>query len=64
MAINGGANVKVVGSHSGITLAADGPSQMGLSDIAFQVALDDEATTAAIRAATSSSPRMHTRPTP
>jgi transketolase len=35
MAINSGANVKVVGSHSGISLAADGPSQMGLSDIAF-----------------------------
>lgn len=35
MAILGGANIKVVGSHAGVTLAADGPSQMGLSDIAF-----------------------------
>ncbi|HEB60902.1 MAG TPA: transketolase [Phycisphaeraceae bacterium] len=35
MAIYSGANVKVVGSHAGISLAADGPSQMGLSDIAF-----------------------------
>jgi len=35
MAILSGANIKVVGSHSGVTLAADGPSQMGLSDIAF-----------------------------
>lgn len=29
------ANVKLVGSHAGISLAADGPSQMGLSDLAF-----------------------------
>ncbi len=29
------ANIKIVGSHSGVTLAADGPSQMGLSDVAF-----------------------------
>ncbi len=29
------ANVKIVGSHAGISLAADGPSQMGLSDVAF-----------------------------
>jgi len=35
MAILTGANLKVVGSHAGVTLAADGPSQMGLSDIAF-----------------------------
>ncbi|MCK4871799.1 MAG: transketolase [Phycisphaerales bacterium] len=35
MAIYSGANIKVVGSHAGISLAADGPSQMGLSDIAF-----------------------------
>ena len=35
MAINSGANIKIVGSHSGISLAADGPSQMGLSDIAW-----------------------------
>lgn len=35
MAINSGANVKIVGSHAGISLAADGPSQMGLPDIAW-----------------------------
>jgi transketolase len=35
MAINSGANIKIVGSHSGISLAADGPSQMGLPDIAW-----------------------------
>jgi transketolase len=29
------ANVKLVGSHSGVSLAADGPSQMGLSDVAY-----------------------------
>ncbi len=28
-------NLKIVGSHSGISLAADGPSQMGLPDVAF-----------------------------
>jgi len=35
MAVNSGANFKVVGSHAGITLAADGPSQMSLPDIAW-----------------------------
>ncbi len=35
MAINSGANIKIVGSHSGITLAADGPSQMSLPDVAW-----------------------------
>jgi len=35
MAINSGANLKLVGSHSGVTLAADGPSQMGLPDVAW-----------------------------
>jgi transketolase len=35
MAINSGANVKIVGSHCGISLAADGPSQMGLPDVAW-----------------------------
>lgn len=35
MAMNGGANLKVVGSHAGITLAADGPSQMSLPDVAW-----------------------------
>jgi transketolase len=35
MAINSGANLKVIGSHSGVSLAADGPSQMSLPDIAW-----------------------------
>ena len=35
MAMNGGANLKIVGSHSGSTLAADGPSQMSLPDVAW-----------------------------
>ncbi len=35
MAINSGANIKIVGSHAGITLASDGPSQMGLPDVAW-----------------------------
>lgn len=29
------ANVKLVGSHSGVSLAADGPSQMSLPDLAY-----------------------------
>ncbi len=35
MAMNSGANLKVVGSHTGISLAADGPSQMALPDVAW-----------------------------
>jgi transketolase len=35
MAINSGANFKLVGSHSGISLGADGPSQMSLPDVAW-----------------------------
>lgn len=35
MAMNSGANIKIVGSHTGITLAADGPSQMALPDVAW-----------------------------
>jgi transketolase len=35
MAIISGANFKLVGSHAGVTLAADGPSQMSLPDVAF-----------------------------
>ena len=39
-------NVKYVGSHTGVTLASDGPSQMALSDVAFfrafSTALDDK----------------------
>ncbi|HOX36860.1 MAG TPA: transketolase [Candidatus Brocadiia bacterium] len=30
-----GANVKICGSHAGISLGADGPSQMGVADVAF-----------------------------
>ncbi len=29
------ANIKIVGSHAGISLAADGPSQMSLHDVAY-----------------------------
>ncbi len=29
------ANIKLVGSHAGVSLAADGPSQMGLLDVAY-----------------------------
>jgi len=35
MAVIGGANLKLVGSHVGVTLASDGPSQMALADVAF-----------------------------
>jgi transketolase len=35
MAIVGGANLKIVGSHVGATLAADGPSQMALPDVSW-----------------------------
>ncbi len=35
MAINSGANIKVMGSHTGVSLAADGPSQMALPDVAW-----------------------------
>src|SRR4051812_8069163 len=35
MAIISGANIKITGSHAGVTLAADGPSQMSLPDAAF-----------------------------
>jgi transketolase len=35
MAINSGANLKLVGSHAGISLASDGPSQMALPDVAW-----------------------------
>ncbi len=35
MAVNSGANFKIIGSHAGITLAADGPSQMSLPDVAW-----------------------------
>jgi len=35
MAINSGSNLKIIGSHAGITLAADGPSQMSLPDVSW-----------------------------
>ena len=35
MAMNSGANLKIIGSHCGISLAADGPSQMALPDVAW-----------------------------
>ena len=35
MAVYSGANLKVVGSHVGVTLAADGPSQMALPDVSW-----------------------------
>ncbi len=35
MAINSGSDLKVVGSHAGVSLAADGPSQMSLPDVAW-----------------------------
>jgi transketolase len=35
MAINSGANIKVIGSHSGLTPCSDGPSQMSLPDVAW-----------------------------
>jgi len=35
MGIISGANIKMTGSHAGVTLAADGPSQMSLPDVAF-----------------------------
>lgn len=35
MAAVSGVNIKLAGSHSGVTLAADGPSQMAIVDMAF-----------------------------
>ncbi|MHC4810102.1 MAG: transketolase [Planctomycetota bacterium] len=35
MGIYSGANIKYVGSHAGISLAADGPSQMALPDVSW-----------------------------
>jgi transketolase len=39
MAILSGANIKLMGSHTGLTPSSDGPSQMGLSDVAWMRAL-------------------------
>ncbi|MCG3181534.1 MAG: Transketolase 2 [Phycisphaerae bacterium] len=56
LAIISGANIKIVGSHSGTTLGADGPSQMSLPDIAYfrsfghrNVALGEPATPGAVK---------------
>lgn len=38
-AMNSGANLKLVGSHAGVSVASDGPSQMALADIAWFRAL-------------------------
>ncbi len=35
MAVISNANIKLCGSHAGVSLAADGPSQMGLPDLGF-----------------------------
>lgn len=52
-------NVKLVGSHAGISIGEDGPSQMGIEDVALACALpgvavlvpaDEHATRAAVRA--------------
>lgn len=52
-------NVKVVGSHSGISIGEDGPSQMGIEDVALACALpgfivvvpcDEVSTRAAVKA--------------
>ena len=39
MAIISGAAIKLVGTHIGVTLAADGPSQMAIADVAFMRAI-------------------------
>lgn len=39
MGIISGANLKLVGTHIGVTLAADGPSQMAIADVAFMRAI-------------------------
>lgn len=39
MAVIGGNNIKLIGTHAGITLGADGPSQMAVTDVAFFRAL-------------------------
>jgi transketolase len=35
MAVISNSNIKICGSHAGVSLAADGPSQMSLPDLAF-----------------------------
>jgi transketolase len=41
MAAIGGTNIKVVGSHAGVSIGEDGPSQMGLEDLAMCCAMPD-----------------------
>ena len=38
MAAIGGANIKLMGSHAGVSIGEDGPSQMGLEDLAMTCA--------------------------
>ena len=38
MAAIGGSNIKLVGTHAGISIGEDGPSQMGLEDLAMMCA--------------------------
>jgi transketolase len=59
MAVIGGLPIKLVGTHVGVTLAADGPSQMALADVAFMRALahaDDYRGNAAMTVLTPSDP--------
>ncbi|MEM9295792.1 MAG: transketolase [Planctomycetota bacterium] len=41
MGFNSGGNLKIVGSHAGITLGADGPSQMAMPDVAWFASFAD-----------------------
>ncbi|MFW5871273.1 MAG: transketolase [Verrucomicrobiota bacterium] len=41
MAPHSGANIKFVGSHAGVSIGKDGPSQMGLEDLAMFRSLQD-----------------------
>ncbi|MEM7682972.1 MAG: transketolase [Planctomycetota bacterium] len=41
MAFNSGGNLKLVGSHAGVTLGPDGPSQMAMPDVAWFGAFSD-----------------------
>ncbi len=41
MAQYSGANIKFVGSHAGVSIGADGPSQMGLEDLSLFLAMPE-----------------------
>src|SRR5205085_10655537 len=41
MAAISGSNIKLVGTHDGVSIGEDGPSQMGLEDIAIMAAQQD-----------------------